>query len=245
MKIIRNILILLMIVLFCGYLIGVSATVSPQSGERICKRVEARVLDADERMFINEKDVVAHLGRMHQKYIGTQLKNIDYRAVETAIAQNPFVSFVSCYAMPNGTLRVDVRQREPKLRVMSDFGNYYIDSERRRMPTSTRFSAYVPVVSGVIDEKFLVGELFDFVEEMQSDDFWSSQITQIVIGAHNEVSLVPRVGNHLILLGKLENVEQKLDKMMIFYRKGLPNIGWNRYRKIDLRYKNQVVCTKW
>ena len=31
---------------------------------------------------------------------------------------------------------------------------------------------------------------------------------------------------------------------MRFYRSGLQNIGWDAYRTIDIRYKDQVVCKK-
>ncbi|MGN0187785.1 MAG: cell division protein FtsQ/DivIB [Paludibacteraceae bacterium] len=245
MRILRNISILLCVLFFGTYMLVVIIKFTPSAGDNICRQIETHVLDSAELGFVSDKDILAQLGRMHQKYIGVQFKNIDFQRLENEIYKNPFVDFVSCYYSLSGTLHIDVKQRRPAFRVMTTYGNFYIDHNRRRMPTSTRFSVYVPVVTGFIDEEYLCGALFDFIDDIQHDDFWASQITQIRVLPNLEIELVPRVGNHVIVFGQLDNAEQKLDKMLTFYRKGLPYIGWNRYRTIDLRYKNQVVCTKW
>ena len=245
MRLLRNISILLCVLFFGIYMLVAIVKVTPLADETICRQIEPHVLDAEELGFVSEKDVVAHLGRMHQKYIGVQFKNIDFQLLEHEIAQNSFIDYVSCYYSLSGALHIDIKQRRPAFRVMTSHGNFYIDANRRRMPTSTRFSVYVPVVTGFVDDEFVCGALFDFIDEIQHDDFWANQITQIRVLPDLQVELVPRVGNHVILLGRLDDADKKLDKMLTFYRKGLPCVGWNRYRTIDLRYKNQVVCTKW
>ena len=42
----------------------------------------------------------------------------------------------------------------------------------------------------------------------------------------------------------VDNVEEKLDKLLTFYENGLRNIGWESFRRISVEYKGQVVCTK-
>ena len=91
-------------------------------------------------------------------------------------------------------------------------------------------------------------KLLTFVEFVEDDGFWRSEVVQIV--AHTtpsgalEVELVPRSGRHTVLFGRLEEVERKFDKLMRFYRSGLRSIGWDEYGTIDVRYGNQVVCKK-
>ncbi len=91
-------------------------------------------------------------------------------------------------------------------------------------------------------------KLLNFVGKVENDDFWRSELVQIVVHtAHSgspELELVPRSGQHIILFGRLENIDRKLDKLLCFYRKGLSRTGWDRYRYIDVRYHNQVVCRK-
>ena len=56
--------------------------------------------------------------------------------------------------------------------------------------------------------------------------------------------MVPRVGRHLLEIGSADNVGEKLDRLMHFYRKGLDEIGWNKYSVISVAYDGQVVCRK-
>ena len=90
--------------------------------------------------------------------------------------------------------------------------------------------------------------LVEFVEWLRGDDFWSAEIVQIVAGTTSfgtiDVTLIPRSGDFKILLGELDAPQQKLDRLMSFYRNGLVHTGWNRYKTINLRYNNQVVCTE-
>ena len=57
-------------------------------------------------------------------------------------------------------------------------------------------------------------------------------------------TLIPRVGDHTIFLGTLDQLDTKLRRLQIFYQQGLPQVGWNKYSRLDLQYGNQIVCTK-
>src|SRR5699024_1302298 len=91
-------------------------------------------------------------------------------------------------------------------------------------------------------------KLITFVEFVESDDFWRSEVVQIVASTSDsgalEVALVPRSGTHTVLFGRIERVEEKFDKLLRFYRHGLNHLGWDRYRTVDVRYAGQVVCRK-
>ncbi len=115
-------------------------------------------------------------------------------------------------------------------------------------------------------------KLITFVKLIESDDFWSSQIVQInVLGGADavvdewgraeeaaggraadgqsryrepDVEIVPRAGNHVVMLGKLDDAERKLDRLMLFYRNALDWEGWDSQRYINLKYENQIICTK-
>ncbi len=95
-------------------------------------------------------------------------------------------------------------------------------------------------------EDFL--KLLNFVVLVEKDDFWRSEIVQIVVakgpGGAPEIELVPRTGSHTVIFGSPDDAEEKLAKLLTFYRCGLRNIGWEAYRTINVKYKEQVVCTK-
>lgn len=91
-------------------------------------------------------------------------------------------------------------------------------------------------------------KLLTFVETVEKDSFWRSEVVQIVARSTPagvlEIDLIPRSGRHTIRFGRLDEPQRKLDKLMRFYRGGLSRIGWDEYRTIDIRYKDQVVCRK-
>ena len=66
----------------------------------------------------------------------------------------------------------------------------------------------------------------------------------LMTGPGKEIELVPRVGDHIVYLGKLEHFEDKLDRLKTFYGKALNEVGWNKYSRISLEFSNQIICTK-
>ena len=95
-----------------------------------------------------------------------------------------------------------------------------------------------------IEEDF--SKLCNFVDIIRRDDLWSSEIVQIV--AHGggdkalELEIIPRSGRYTILLGRADDIERKLADLDAFYRNALSNVGWDRYRSINVKYKGQIVC---
>ncbi|MDE5623275.1 MAG: hypothetical protein K2I62_01405 [Alistipes sp.] len=91
-------------------------------------------------------------------------------------------------------------------------------------------------------------KLLTFVESVENDAFWRSEVVQIIArttpGGALEVDLVPRSGRHVVRFGRIEDAARKFGKLMRFYEGGLSRIGWDEYRTIDIRYDDQVVCRK-
>ncbi len=89
-------------------------------------------------------------------------------------------------------------------------------------------------------------KLLTFVEIVGKDDFWRSELVELVAAVAPsgvlELSLVPRSGRFTIRFGRLEHVEEKLDRLLRFYERGLPVIGWERWREIDVRFADRIVC---
>jgi cell division protein FtsQ len=128
-----------------------------------------------------------------------------------------------------------------------------LDEHSLKMPISQAFTAHVPVATGNIYEAYKtrdsmhsqVGvELNKIATYVDKEAFWKAQIEQIFVTAESEFVLVPKVGNHTILLGTAENMEAKFEKLMVFYKEGLPRVGWDKYTTINLKFKDQIVCTK-
>ena len=100
------------------------------------------------------------------------------------------------------------------------------------------------MATGYIDRQFASHQLLEVVRVLDRSEFWKAQVEQINVTRDGQIELVPRVGDHLLILGTADNVEDKLERLMNFYSKGLDNVGWNKYRSISVAYDGQVVCKK-
>jgi len=115
----------------------------------------------------------------------------------------------------------------------------------------------VPVASGNISNRFSdtlnlrlsttnseLKDLYTLSTYIYNDVFLKAQIEQIYLNQDNEFELVPKVGRHLVLFGDLAEMETKFDKLKIFYDKGMKRAGWDTYKTINLKFKDQVICEK-
>ncbi|MEG1545261.1 MAG: cell division protein FtsQ, partial [Tannerellaceae bacterium] len=135
-------------------------------------------------------------------------------------------------------------QKIPILRVISVRGNFYVDNLGSTMPISPRYVMQLPIVSGYVEKEFAMNELYKFALFLQENEFWNNQIEQIYVYPDGEIELIPRVGDHRIVLGTFDNFEEKLANLQLFYDQAIPKVGWEKYGMINLKYKNQIVCTK-
>lgn len=209
----------------------------------VCSRFDIIVTDSLKQSFINRDDIRNSIALNGQNPVGQPMRLVNTDSIERLLSYNPMIRSAQCYKTNGDRVYLKISQRTPMFRVIGRH-NYYVDTDRQLMPTSTHYSAYVPVVTGLEDQSLAKTEIYDFVEYITNDDFWNAQIEQIVVHQDTTVDLVPRVGNHIIRLGKLTRYPQKLDKMLTLYKKGFDVIGWPDYKIIDLRFRNQIICKK-
>lgn len=209
----------------------------------VCKNLEIIFADSTNIQLISQADIAQILENNELNPIGKTFKNIRTESIEEILHKNPMIKVAECYKIPTGTVTVRVLQRCPKFRVVG-FGSYYIDIDRKPMPVSINYAAYVPVVSGRVTVSMVTGKMFDFISYLTENPFWNAQIEQIYVREDQKIELVPRVGDAVIVMGTLDNYQSKLEKLYKLYHKGFNVIGWNKYKVIDLQYKDQVVCSK-
>ncbi len=89
-------------------------------------------------------------------------------------------------------------------------------------------------------------KLLTFVEDLEHNDFWRSEVVQIEAyktpSQELELTLIPRSGSFAICFGRIDEVEEKFLRLEKFYQRGLPVLGWDCFREVDLRYTGRVVC---
>lgn len=211
--------------------------------EKICNGVIIKISDSKNKVLLSENDIRDYLNERKMIPTGRFYSKIKTKKIEDELEKYPMVRNAEVYKTPDGKLEIDVEQRTPVLQV-NGFESYYVDDTRKLIPVSSEFTAYVPLASGNISRSLAKGKLYDFAKYIGNDNFWSNQIEQIYVNDSSKVFLVPRVGDQTIILGSFDRYKQKLEKLKKLYLYGLNKTGWNKYKTIDLQYKDQVVCTK-
>lgn len=225
------------------YLIIVLTFASTKLGEVKCKGLQVVVDDAGENAFIGEQEVLGVIKRGYGDIQGMHMVRIDKDSMEHVLVKNSVIKSAQVYYSLDGYFHVEVTQRTPVLRVMAGDG-YYVDEDGKIMPLSGKYTSRVVVATGNISRKFACSKLYPFVMSLREDDFWDALIEQIVVQEDKEITLIPKVGNFRIVLGELEEVEQKMENLRLFLHEGIQLKGWNKYKEINLKFENQVVCVR-
>ena len=244
-------------VLILGYLVFSFGIVGNDRNSTVCTGFEVEFESDPGKSLIHKKDIEAILADHNIKLKGETLRNINIAEIEQAVAKNHFVKEVAVYKTIQGEVRISIQERLPLLRVVNRNGqHFYLDHEGQPMPTSKYFAPHVLLAGGYIPNmKFkepndtielelpqIVEDLYKLASFVSEDEFWNAQITQVYVNEKKEFQLWPRVGGHKIEFGSIDRYERKFAKLDALYRQGFGERGWAKYRAIDLKYKDQVVC---
>lgn len=241
-KWIVNSLLILSLVTVLGYLVIASGWFKPSYEDTLCENLRISIHARYKLMTVEEIVLL-----LEKKNVNPQNKYYDQireAEIEEVLTAHPFVKSVECYRLPNvSTMQLDIELREPVF-VVGGLESYYVDSEKEILPLSVQTAAYLPVLSGTVTKQMAVGQLFDLMQFIGKDSFWSSQIEQVFVRNDLKIELITRVGDAVILLGDVKNYEEKLARVFRLYDKGFTVLGWNNYSLLDLQYEGQIVCTK-
>ncbi|MDR1103719.1 MAG: cell division protein FtsQ/DivIB [Tannerella sp.] len=240
----KRILSIALAVLLSACLVFVLFIRRESDEEALCRNLIVVVRDSVNRPFLHESEIVTLLKNARLYPVNRPVHRINTDTIEKVIAKNELVATVNAYKTSSGNVKIEITQKMPILRVFDSKGSYYVDDAGRVMPADYRYATRLPVASGKIEKSFATTGLFEFALFLQKNKFWNHQIEQIYVHSEREVELVPRAGNCRIMLGSLDDFRTKLEHLQLFYEQAIPKIGWEKYETINLKYRNQIVCTK-
>jgi len=249
----RIILLSFIWVITLGGLVALMSFIEIKKAEVVCSDVKIYIPGS--QYFIDKKEVEKILQISSFTMIGRRIDNINLHQLENRLKANPFIEYVKVYADMDGIIMIEIVQRQPILRVMNQFDqDYYIDKNGLKIPLSANFTAKVVAANGFIEEPFggkvdtlhtlLAKDLFKTASFIRQDSLWDAQIAQIYVNTSHEIELIPRVGNQRILLGNADSIEVKFHNLLAFYKQALPQVGWDAYKLINIKYANQIIGVK-
>lgn len=217
-----------------------------------CAGSRVEISANNQNYFITEKEVneIINLGGNIQE---RTIQSIDLSSLETSLEKDLWVKNAELYFENNGTLHVDIEQRQPIARMFVVTGSsVFIDKDALRLPIKNTASARVLTITSFPSDNqilahtdsIILNKVKDLANYIYADTFWSAQIAQVDITSSGNFELVPAVGNHIIKFGDIDNMKEKFERLMTFYTQAWTQNGMNTYEVIDIRFKNQVVATR-
>ncbi len=203
-------------------------------------------------LFMDEKEI---LEIIHEKGIkpGMPIGALNLNALEKNLQSIKWVKHAEMFLDNQQALQIKIEQRIPVARIFTAAGtSFYIDKEGTRLPLKQLTVLRLPVFTGFPSDQekmakpdsLLLRDILHFTNAIQQDSFFMAQIAQINIASNGDFEMIPSLGDHLVLIGSAENVEDKLNRLYSFYKQVWVQSGVNAYQVLDCRFDHQIVALK-
>ncbi len=196
----------------------------------------------------------------------SRVKDVDTRGMERFLRANPYIESAQVGISVGGRVIANTVTRRPIVRVYCNGYSFFVDRYGRCFQTRKNGNADVIVASGdflgplpnepdsldisAMQEDTLlwshplvnIWKLALFLDE-SADGYWRI-FDQIFVESSGDLVLQPKFGNHDIVVGDTADLDEKFSRLKRFYAKGLPHAGYDSYSRVNIKYKEQIVCTK-
>ncbi|MCD8302495.1 MAG: cell division protein FtsQ/DivIB [Prevotellaceae bacterium] len=243
-SVISTILKYLVLLAIVAYLVFVVIEVIRPAENEVCTGVEL-CLEGDTTNTLIDRSGIIRILSSHKMVIeGRPFRELDIKRIDSLLQSNPYVDTVVSYPSSSGELCIRMRLAEPLLHIIPESGKeFYLDRQGRILPAGG-LNTNLCIVTGNVTRQFIKDHLLSLATIVNDDPYWRLQAQQINVTEKREIQLIPRTGNHTVILGDSAKMVEKLQRVRLFYEKGMPEVGWNTYKTINAEYNGQIVCTR-
>ncbi|GLB51168.1 cell division protein FtsQ [Neptunitalea chrysea] len=207
------------------------------------RKIKASVIvfEGDSSLFITKEEVNKLLIQNQTSVTDVTKDALDLNNMESLLLRNKMIKDAEVYMTIDGELKVNVTQRKPLARVVGT-RSFYIDDEGEEMPLSGNYTARVPLINGQVTNENKQ-EIFKVLKKITSDNFLKVSVIGISV-QKNDFTLRMRANNFKVKLGSADGLDLKFKKLKAFYQKAVKDKSLDTYSWVNLKFSNQVVCTK-
>ena len=260
---------ILLIVLWIAIAAGVVAMMSFANETHQVKKCRGIIIRIDYRgiqPLMSGNDLIADVNRKFGKPQSKTLGDVDIAGITSFVKKNPYLENTDVLLTVEGDILIKADQCIPLVRYFTPAGQqHFIDRKGRVMPVNSAYPYKTLIATGHIESPLRDGKNIFSVSDSNfalrsqlknlydlhmlaaiiiADSTLNALIEQIYVLSNGKIQLVTKAGSHLVQFGDTTDAAEKLENLKYFYKYGLVKTGWNKYGKINLEFKNQIVCTK-
>ncbi|MBF6609000.1 MAG: cell division protein FtsQ [Flavobacterium sp.] len=201
------------------------------------------VITGDGGLYIPYETVNKLLIENKNHVTAIEKEQLDLNKLEKALNNHSMIEKSEVFVTVDGVLKAVVKQKTPVVRVIDETGSFYIDYQGDKMPLSEIQSARIPLVSGPI-ELINSGNLHELFRIIYDDDFLRKNIIGIEVMQNGSIRLANRNYDYVIDFGSAKSIKRKFENYKAFFQKASADNSLEKYKKVNLKFTQQVVCTK-
>ena len=188
------------------------------------------------------------------------IASIDMTKLRQMLDKNPWIAYSRAYIDLNDTMYVTVKEYDPVVRVYNNDGySVYVTRNGFVIPTSPHYTPHLIIASGnynfdtltrpsniadTIYQNTGLAEALALAKAIEKDKFLKENIGQIYKNTNNEYEVIVNNLPIQVILGDTCAVYNKLQRLKIMLEKYNGTVEIDDYKTMNLKYKNQIVCTK-
>lgn len=232
--------ILLLVVLMTGVLLARYSSGQYWNSKKY-NTVEIEIEYPDNQHLVSEKEISEVVDIFFEEELDSNVLSLNAFLLETALKELPYVMDAQVYWNMQGALRVEVLAKQVKAIVATAGTPSLLTLQNEILPKPKGTLLDLPIITGISDSASAAaaGELLKKV--VGSPAFSLENLAQLDVQS-TSLALVPHGYNHVVVANKDQRLEMDLKKLAAYYG-ATPQEELAAIKRIDLRYKNQVVTT--
>lgn len=210
--------------------------------------------------FVEKDTAIANIEELCGIHEHASIGSVDLMKIQKLLNSNPWVESASAYIGLNDTLMVKAKEYCPIARVFNDNGkSVYVTREGVILPSNKIYTPRLIIASGnyqfptgedsaqLTDSAYAesgISETLAITKAVLADDFLRGSVGQIYRNNKKQYEITVNSLPARVIVGDTTNIKQKMSRLRTLLEKHSGTEELTGYKTLDLRYKNQIVCTK-
>ncbi|MCR5193079.1 MAG: hypothetical protein K6D59_07215 [Bacteroidales bacterium] len=253
---VRNILIAVLV-------IAIVITFHTVRRNSIMRGLETIIVGNQKECLLSVADVDSLIMEAYPTLKEEDIKNVDCDGVEKMLEAHPYIEEASVGMTTGGKMKTEVTPAIPVVRLFYQGNEYYLSYNGRCLPLAARHYRHIIVGNVESEEPQLhnitalnladtsnhkqpesLMKIWKMATFLHDNSQYDDVFDQICIDESGDICIVPKLGDMTVVVGDTNDLDKKFENLWTFFEQGISQTGWDTYSVINLKYRDQVVCTK-
>ncbi|MFA9289702.1 MAG: cell division protein FtsQ/DivIB [Solirubrobacteraceae bacterium] len=200
------------------------------------------LIESNDQKYVKNKSIIEFIYRNNTLLYRKKLNKIDLLEIEKKLDNFNFIKKSEVFYLPNGNVYIKIKEENPILRIKTNRKEYYLTNENKTIALSSIFTPEVLIIEGKVKESEHE-KLIQLLNYINDDNLLRTHIVGVKKGGENFYIFMTNM-QHSIEFGSLYGFKEKFEKLKLFYNEYLNKQPVGKYKKISLRFNNQIVASK-